>query len=293
MLSPIIIFAFNRPTSLSNLIESLKQNEGYNQHDIYVYVDGPRNENDVIKVNQVVAEARKLTNNVIVSEVNKGLGPSIISGVSDIINKYGKAIILEDDLILMPGFLKYMDSALTIYESDNRIISVCGYGPKIKRPKNYLGDVYLCNRSASWGWATWKDRWNTVDWNVSDWEELRKSKSMQHSFNRGGSDMYDMLKGYMEGKNRSWAIRFCYSQFKQGRYSLHPFQSLIANEGYGADATNCRQKYSRFTVELNQDLQALSLPKDLVPNKSVISQAAHYHSLPKRLYSKIRGILNI
>lgn len=261
MLSPIVIFAFNRPDSLGKMIESLRRNNGYDKHDIFVYVDGPRSDNDIPKIEQVIKLSQQITPNITVSKANKGLGRSIINGVTNIINRYGRAIVLEDDLVLMPGFLQYMESALDLYERDDRIFSVCGYGLKIRKPKNYKGDVYLCNRSSSWGWATWADRWNSVDWEVTDWDSLRSSKKMQQAFNRGGSDMYDMLKGYMEGKNHSWAIRFCYSQHRQGRYSVHPFKSLVANEGYGVDATNCRQKYSRFKVDLNRaDTQAFTPP---------------------------------
>lgn len=293
MAAPIVIFAFNRPDSLSRMIDSLKRNIGFDRHEIFVYVDGPRNEADVPNVSRVIEIAHGLTSHVHASDKNKGLATSIISGVSEVINKYGRAIVLEDDLVLMPGFLQYMDKALDVYESDTRIFSVCGYGLKIKRPKGYGGDVYLCNRSSSWGWATWADRWNSVDWEVSDWPQLRSSKKLQRAFNRGGSDMYGMLKDYMEGRNRSWAIRFCYSQHKQGRYSVHPFRSLVVNEGYGDDATNCRQKYSRFKIEPYTTENQMITPPDLTYDSHISRQLRHYHSLYIRIYSKIRKILNI
>jgi len=293
MTAPIVIFAFNRPDMLSRMIASLKSNVSFDKHEIFVYIDGPRNEADMPNVNRVIDISRELTSNIFASNTNKGLGASIIRGVSGIINKYGRAIVLEDDLVLQPGFLQYMDKALDVYESDSRIFSICGYGLKIKRPKDYEGDVYLCNRSSSWGWATWADRWNSVDWDITDWQELKSSKKLQRAFNSGGSDMYGMLKDYMEGRNRSWAIRFCYSQHKQGRYSVHPFRSLVVNEGYGADATNCRQKYSRFKIIPDSETIELNIPDNLIAVSSIITESAKYHSLSKRIYSKIRRILNI
>lgn len=293
MFAPIVIFAFNRPDSLQRMIDSLKSNRGFDARDIYVFVDGPRNDADKLKISEVIDIACKLTTNVVISQKNNGLGPSIIKGVSDIINRYGKVIVLEDDLVLMPGFISYMDKALDVYADDPLIFSICGYGLKIKRSRDYHGDVYLCNRSSSWGWATWKDRWDSVDWSVSDWETLKSSKDRQRAFNKGGSDMYDMLKGYMEGRNKSWAIRFCYSQHKQGKYSVHPFRTLVANEGYGLDATNCRQKYSRFKVDLSEHGELPELPKNLSPDDYIIRQIVRYHGVPLRIYSKIRSILNI
>ena len=264
MKTPIVIFGFNRPDALSRLADSLKSNVGFEEHPIYIFIDGPRDENDTRKTSEVVRLAKKLTPNVTASNINKGLGCSIIEGVTDVMTRYGKAIVLEDDLILMPGFLRYMEDALALYADDRRVFSICGYGLKINRPCGYDSDVYLCNRSSSWGWATWADRWQSVDWSVSDWEELKNSTKLQRSFNRGGSDMYAMLRDYMDGRNKSWAIRFCYSQFRQGKYSIHPFRSLVANEGFGTDATNCRQKYSRFKIDLCDS------PEKLKDRKSVV-----------------------
>ncbi len=290
MLAPIIIFAFNRPDRLQAMIKSLNANSLYDDSDKFVFVDGPRNDVDAERIKEVVTIARNITNNVKASSANKGLGTSIIEGVTSIINKYGKAIVLEDDLILMPGFLTFMNQCLDTYESDSRIFSVCGYGLKINRPEGYQGDVYLSLRSSSWGWATWADRWNSVDWQVTDYETLRSSRRMRRAFNRGGSDMYGMLRDYMEGRNHSWAIRFCYSQFKQGKYSVHPFLSFVDNEGFGSDATNCCQTYSRFKTELNTGTKIM-VPSHLQVEEKLIKQLRRYHSIRLRIYSKIRKML--
>ena len=233
MLAPIVIFAFNRPSSLQRMIDSLKQNPLYDESEKFIYIDGARSEEEQDKVNEVIAIARAVTPNVSISSVNKGLGKSIITGVSEVIEKYGKAIVLEDDLVFTPNFLSYMNQALDFYEKDDRIISICGYGLKIKRPKGYCGDVYLLGRSSSWGWATWRDRWSQIDWDIQDWAEFSIDRNRQKAFNKNGSDMFAMLKDYMEGRNRSWAIRFCYNQFKLGKYSICPFFSKVNNEGFG------------------------------------------------------------
>lgn len=292
MLAPIIIFAFNRPEALKRLKESLASNYLYKESEKFVFIDGPRNENDQNKINDVVEIAQTITSNVTVSTANKGLGTSIITGVSSIFQKYEKAIILEDDLICTPNFLSYMNQALNFYEKDDRIISVCGYGLKIKRPKNYVGDVYLSGRSSSWGWATWKDRWEQIDWNMKDWKEFSSDPQRIKAFNRNGSDMFSMLKDYMEGKNKSWAIRFCYNQFKLGKYAVCPFLSKVNNEGFGEEATNCKQQYSRFKVNIDQSGNThFSFDPQILPNKQIEKECYHYHSIKMRIYSKIRNML--
>lgn len=293
MNAPIILFAFNRPLLFKHTIETLKHNVDFDQSDIFVFIDGPRNKEDEDLICKVKEIAERLTPNVKVAEENKGLGNSIISGVTEIINQYGKAIVIEDDLNLMPGFLHYMNQGLESYKANKQVFSICGYGLRINKPKSYQGDVYLCPRSSSWGWATWADRWNSIDWNVSDYNMLKRDKKQIRAFNKGGSDMFGMLKDYMEGRNQSWAIRFCYSQFKQGKYSVHPFLSLVDNEGFGDDATNCKQKYSRFKVECNDSVNVLNLPQDLTVNKDILNELKQYHSIPIRIYSKLRNLLDI
>lgn len=297
MKAPIAIFAFNRPLLFSRMIDSLKRNEGLEGRDIFVFIDGPRNDDDRPKIAEVCELARALTDNLELSSSNKGLAMSVISGVSKLMDKYGRTIVIEDDLVLMPGFLQFMDEALDFYADDSRIFSVCGFSLKINKPADYPYDIYLSLRSSSWGWATWKDRWDKVDWAVSDFDELSRSLRQRRDFNRGGSDMYAMLKGYMDGKNNSWAIRFCYSQFRNRAYSIHPFRSLVANEGYGEDATNCRQKYNRFKPALQRNGEGISTPptlsRDVSRNKQIDRQLRRYHSIPARLYSLIRRKLNV
>ena len=102
------------------------------------------------------------------------MGNSIIQGVTQIINKYGKAIVLEDDLVFATNFLAYMNQGLDLYERESKVFSVCGYSNKVNVPKGYEYDAYFCTRSSSWGWGTWADRWNSVDWKLRDWDNYSK-----------------------------------------------------------------------------------------------------------------------
>ena len=124
MLAPIVIFAFNRPEALQKLLDSLTMNSFYEESDKYIFIDGPRCEEDKAKVDEVVTIARKVASNISISPVNRGLGNSIIAGVSTIIAEYGKAIVLEDDLICAPDFLSYFD--LGIWIKNKTTERICG-----------------------------------------------------------------------------------------------------------------------------------------------------------------------
>lgn len=292
--APIIIFAFNRLDSLRHTIASLTLNKEAKDSNLYIFVDGPRpnKEGEVEKVKAVQEYAKAISGfksvNHRFSNSNKGLAASIISGTTEIISKYGKVIVIEDDLYLSQSFLHYMNEMLNKFEGDERVMQVSGYGSRLTRPCDYTWDVYLNERAHSWTWGTWKDRWDTVDWEVKDFPQLKANRKLQRAFCKRGSDLYGMLKGYMEGKNNSWYIRFNYSMYKQHRYSVCPVRSLVRNDGFTAEATHCNT-YNRYKIDFEEYHNGLfSIPKHLVPNERIMRDAVKYWSLRYRIYGKLR-----
>lgn len=186
-----------------------------------------------------------------------------------------------------------MNQALDTYEFDNRVMSISGFGLKVKKPKNYEGDVYMFGRSSSWGWATWKDRWLSVDWDIKSWSKFTEDKQAIRKFKHfGGSDMFSMLKTCMLGGGM-WDIRFCYNMFEQNRYSIIPFLSKVQNVGFGGLATHCKDiKFNRFKFDLdNMGKTSFNMPLSILPNQYIIKSRLKYQSFSLRLYSKIRNIL--
>lgn len=298
ILAPIVIFAFNRPDVFKQLIESLKANAEFSESEVYVYIDGVRDNKagEKEKVEVVREIALSLTSckpglpkpenvHIQASEKNKGLAVSIIKGVSDVIEKYGKAIVFEDDLCLAPNCLKFMNEGLNKYENFKEIFSICGYTNRFKVPEGYEYDTYIASRSSSWGWATWKDRWDKVDWNLNDWESVRRNKK---AFNKwGGSDCFHMLNSWHDGKTNSWAIRFCYAQFLNKSWSIFPIKSLIKNDGCDGNGTNMK-RYSRFKFDFDEsNKQSFRWCPSDVFNKSIQKQILWYASIPMRIWSKI------
>lgn len=295
MYAPIVLFAFNRLEPLKGCVRSLLQNTEALESDLIVYVDGPRTkkEGEAEKVEAV----RKYVNTIKgfksvethYSETNKGLGPSIIAGVTDVICRYGKVIVIEDDLIASCNMLAYVNQGLDKYENNHEVFSISAYSNRVKLPKGYDYDAYFAPRSTSWGWATWKDRWLSCDWELMDWVAVERNAK---AFNRwGGSDCFGMLRGWKEGRNQSWAIRFCYNQFVQGKQSLFPIVSKIDNEGFDGSGTNCKQ-YNRFKYELDcSEKKSFILPKDVSVVDTIRRSALSYHTMPIRIYSRLMNML--
>lgn len=299
MIAPIVVFGFVRKESLEQVICSLQKNSLSAKSDLYIFIDGPRNVNDSILVEAVSNYCNTIagfkTVNIYRNQKNKGLDPSVIDGVTQIINIYGRAIVLEDDVIVAPNFLEYMNQCLDVFEHDERIMSISGWSIDINIPKDYPFDAYLLGRSTSWGWATWKDRWNKIDWEIKDWNTFKNNRKQRIAFNRrGGSDMFPMLKKCMNGGGM-WDIRFCYHMFKNNLYSVVPIVSKTANIGFNNLAVHCKPvKYLRYKTTLDNGRKTnLSIDTTIQPNKDIIKQRLKISSVKVRLITKLKNIFSL
>ncbi|GHV47987.1 glycosyl transferase [Bacteroidia bacterium] len=297
-LAPICLFVYNRLSETKQTITSLQQIFLAKESDLFIFSDGAKTESAIEKVSSVRKFVKSLSGfksiSIIESDVNKGLANSIISGVTNIIEQYGKVIVIEDDLLTSPNFLNFMNQGLDFYEEIPGIISVSGYNMKVRniQNKDYPYDIFFAMRLASWGWATWKNRWSMIDWTLPDFIQFSKDKRQQRKFNQMGSDMCKMLKNQQMGLNDSWAIRFCYHQFMHKLYSVYPFISKVRNIGFSSDATHTRYKYNRFDVSLDSTNQIDFLfRKNVILNKQILSDFRNTNSIQARLYSKFRFFL--
>ena len=245
MTAPVVLFVYNRLDHTMNVIESLKNNILADDTDLYVFSDAAKTEkaqNSVGAVREYIRKTdwRKNFRNVTVveAEENKGLAKSIIGGVTGVLKKYGKVIVIEDDLVLSPHFLQYMNGALEYYQDAPEVWSISGYSFPMKSLKRYEHDVFYSYRGTSWGWATWLDRWEMTDWDVKDFPKLMSDKEWQKRFNRGGNDLTQMLKAQMEGRINSWAIRWVFAQSNLEMYTVYPKHSYILNDGCDGSGTH-------------------------------------------------------
>lgn len=293
MPAPLAVIAFNRPDKLTSTLDSLSRCDLAQGTDIFIYVDGPRTgrEGEPSKVAKTIEVARSATGfksvSVIASPENRGLAASVTGAAGALLDRFGRVIVLEDDLAVAPGFLLFMNTMLDRYENDSRVMQISAFGTSVVHHRTYPWDVYLNRRAHSWSWATWKDRWDTVDWQVSDFEDLARNRRARRSFNEYGSDLFGMLEGWKTGRNNSWYIRFNYSMHKQGRFCVCPVRTLVRNEGFGSDATNCRS-YNRYkTDESGWNSRSWSCPERLEWDKGLNKEAVRYWNIPNRIKGKI------
>lgn len=248
-MAPVIIFNYNRPDHSLQTWDALSKNELAKDTELYLYCDGPRDSASE-EMHQRIAElhaqakqyamdapkARKFKSvHVVCAEKNKGLANSIIGGVSDVIAKHGRVIVLEDDLLTSPYFLTYMNTALDKYESYPSVFSISANRPPMSKmviPADYEYDVFVSLRSFSTGWATWKDKWEKIDWSLDYLEEFLKHPEQIKAFNRGGDDMTEMLCLQRDHKIDSWAIRYSFQHFYHHAVAILPCVPYVDNIGF-------------------------------------------------------------
>lgn len=276
--APLVIFVYKRPDITKQTLTAINNNLLAKETDVFIFCDGSKKDSEREQVNAVrniVSDFAEHNNfkSVTIKESleNKGLANSIISGVTEVINKYGRVIVLEDDLITSRSFLKFMNDCLDFYENDQSVWSIGGMlgavHKKLKRLEKYDKDVYACYRAGSTGWASWLDRWEKVDWELSDYESFMKDGKRKKQLNRGGSDMVGLLRACHDGKIDSWAVRWVYQESKENMVSIFPRKTLVKHIGYGEGASNttfenCIQQeevcenyeYNLEHVEIDKDI---------------------------------------
>ena len=294
MIAPIALFVYNRPEHTRSVIRALQQNTLAGQSILYVFADGIK-ANTTTEQHERICLVRDIASKIdgfkevhlMLSNVNKGCAKSIIDGVSYVVKKHGRVIVVEDDIITIPQFLQYMNDALDFYSTDRRIWSVGGMNIDIHLPEKYTKkhDLYLVHRGCSWGWGTWADRWKDIDWEVKDSEQFFTSKRKTGKFDRGGEGMTQMLRDQLDGKIDAWDIIWDYHVFKHNGYGLRPIKSFTQNIGMDGSGTHYNEDNPSDPqapiFDPNHD--TIRFEKNLRPNKEVQRIFYNYWSDKEKL----------
>jgi hypothetical protein len=241
VLAPIALFVYSRPSHTRRTVEALKKNTLSQKSDLIIYCDAPKSAAQAEMVSEVRQYVRQIDGfksvTIIERESNFGLARSIISGVSHVCEERGRVIVLEDDLIVSPYFLQYMNDALVRYEDQPEVVSIHGYSYPVS---GKLPETFFIRGADCWGWGTWKRGWDIFEPDGKKLLAELERKSLFHKFNYDGAYSFtNMLKEQIAGRNNSWAIRWHASAFLANRLTLYPGESLVKNIGFDSSGTHC------------------------------------------------------
>jgi hypothetical protein len=282
--APIALFVYNRVDCLRGTLESLSENHGIENTEVFIFSDGskPGVEEDAAKVNAVREFIRnnrwKFTYRLIESEKNKGLAASVIAGVTRMIDEFGSVIVLEDDLEISKGFLNYMNAALAKYSNEESVMQVSGCLAPIRSAVPDDSSCFL-PVSTSLGWATWKRAWKKFDEHAAGYEELKTDTQLRRNFDLDGLRPFsNMLIRQMENKDiDSWAIRWWWTVFRSGGLVLYPGKSMVMHTGYGEGATHAT-KTGVFAAQIDPDHSITGFPEKVHVNEEQWNSMKKFYS---------------
>lgn len=297
-LAPIALFTYNRPIHTHQTIDALLKNEYASGSDLIIFSDAPRDDVAGDGVHQTRAYLRGITGfrsiNLIERAENMGLAANIIDGVTQVVNEYGQIIVLEDDLLTSPYFLKYMNEALAMYEDADEVISVHGYIFPIKRK---LPESFFIRGTDCLGWGTWKRGWDLFTPNGAELLDQIRARKLERTFDFSGSYPFmKMLEKQAEGSVSSWAVRWYASALLKDKLTLYPGRSLIFHNGSDGSGTNYSGD-NALDVKLSDRpivLERLLPEEDMNARKAFIGYfryAMLWHKIRYQMKSVFQGIM--
>jgi len=297
-MAPIVLFGYDRPDHMRQALEHLARADGASDSPMWIFCDGPKPGADLARIAAVRALAnepewtRKFASvRVEVSERNKGLACSIIGGVSTVMDALGRAIVVEDDVLVAPDFLRFMNDCLDFYQADQTVGSVTGFSPLADPPAAYTRDVVAIPRNCSQCWATWADRWQQVDWDAKAAANLLRDPALRRRFNAAGNDRFNRLQRQIAGKIDSWSIRFGLWQTLSGRHTIYPVLNRVRNIGYDGSGV-----HTRSGQDVNARAPSHAWPyrlEPVTPDPAIVRHVARIYGGPwhKRVLRELRGWL--
>lgn len=292
-LAPIILFVYNRSEHTKRTIEALKKNFEATESELYIFSDKEKKESEKKAVDEVRRYIKRISGfkkiQIVEREENFGLAKSIINGVTEILKDNEKVIVLEDDLVTSPYFLRYMNKALEIYKDDQKVASIHGY----KYPtQTSLPETFFIKGADCWGWATWKRAWKFFNPNAKELLNKIKEKNLQDEFDFNNSFHFTrMLERQAEGKRDAWAICWYASSFLYNMLTLYPGRSLIQNIGHDKSGTHSgyTDAYTTKISDTEINLTKIPIEENIPARKSFeLFFRSLKPSLYQRIYKKLR-----
>lgn len=284
----LALFAYRRPDHLARCIGSLLKQDALDLYDIHVFLDGPAPGDDLKHIEKTRQIATEQLANLGASfhpqESNRGLSQSIIQGLNELSENYQAFVVIEDDLLLSAGFLKFMTDGLTGFAGHPRLACIHGYALPIAD----LPPLYFLRGGDCWGWATWSEKWSLFRPDTAALLQEMRAKGLMDSFDLStGPSQAGLLLDTALGRRDSWAIRWHASLFLADQLTLHPGKSLVFNTGNDSSGTHARQthKYDSKISDTAPDVRlAPEVRHDEESARKIREHFARQRRLPQPLH---------
>ena len=262
-LAPICVVAHRRPQHLQNCLRSLAQCAEAQESELHIFVDGARSDEEKHLVEKVIRCATSAIGfgllTVTTSLVNLGMATSVIHAISTILDDYERVIVVEEDLVVAPGFLTFMNSGLDAYDQAEMVFGISGYLFADLRFR--FGDsAFFSRRASCWGWATWARSWKLLDRSRESLLLRANSAGLDEFLNVSGAlSLTKKLRQGIEGSDNSWSPMWFTSIALNNGLFLYPPASLVSNIGF--DGSGEHQLHTRaYDTQLLEDTDPFRMP---------------------------------
>ncbi len=250
-LAPIVLFTYNRPKHTRLVLEALKKNYLASESILIIYQDGIKeesSEHDLMNwrvVNNIIKDISGFKEIIIrSSNKNQGCDPSMINGITEVLNEYGKIIVLEDDLIVSSAFLEFTNYCLENFQNTN-VGCINAFNYQVKDLPKY----FFIKGANPMGWATWKEKWNLYEHNTEKLIRTLSSRSDRNDFDFGSG--LNFLYAHKESKlNGGRDVVWSASLFVNDQLCLWPAHSFVNHIGF--DGTGTHSKSNQRNTKMNQ-----------------------------------------
>ncbi len=305
-LAPIVLFTYNRPKHTKATIDALLTNHLAKESELFIYCDGSKEnalDSDKIALQQVanIAQSTATSNafkrvHIISRRHNFGLADSIIDGTTNVVRQYGKVIVLEDDILVSPVFLDFMNAALRIYQANPKVWSISAWSYPID--SSDLGDCYFWRIPHCWGWATWSDRWSHYKRDIA-WVRANFNKQDIDFINLDGfGDYWQHFMLNQKGRIKSWAIFNYLIAYKHKSLTLVPSVSYVKQIGFDGSGVHCGNEGDVYNPPLINIKFPINFPSEIAESTIALDRIKAFHKrlkkpLALRAYNKIIKLAKI
>ena len=274
--APVVLFVYRKLDNTKRVVDSLKNNPESKYSQLIIFSDGPKGEHDIAEVEKVrsflLTISGFLSINIIIRDHNLGLSNSLITGITETLRKFESAIFIEDDSLLSPFFLNFMNSALDKYENFENVICISGYSyPQYPKPKT----PYFLLGAETWSMGTWRRGWANFENDSDKLIERLYRRKLKSKLNMYGFNFYELLLSQQRGEIDSWGVRWWASAVCENLLCLYPPEPHCINIGFNEFATHTK----------NIDPTA-SMETEL--SKKATTELPHYPKIYKRQILYIR-----
>ncbi len=288
--APIALFTYNRPWHTRQTVEALQRNDLAADGELIIYSDGPRTESDRKHVEEVRRYLNSITGfrrvTVVERSRNLGLAASVMDGVTETVNRFGRVVVLEDDLVVSAHFLDYMNTALTLFQDDTRVMQISGHMFRVDFSEG-IADSFFLPYTTTVGWGTWRRAWDAFDPGMKGVSLLERDRRARHAFDMEGTyPYYGMIIDQRNGKINSWGIQWYLSVFSSRGIVLHPKHSLVRHIGFDEGATHAKRDTGIYADTVS-DLPVRAYPRTIGIDPRVKEEYVRFFRKRRTAFSRL------